>query len=782
MKLNEQKKAFLHTNNWKLADIFNIGVEREMHRMRCDNQQISNTPTPFENVITNRYFTNDYSESQLEIITPICQNSHELINYLKDLHNIAYQKIDRQQEWFYPDSNLPDHEHILEAQFNKTNNAGAIAKNKYRQYLSQKYGQTIQIFSGIHFNVSFKKAFLQAFYDECIFQHSKISFQQFQDDIYFHLYRNYLKYGFLITFFFGKTPLNNNSHLLQSLINPACKIKDVVAEDVISIRQSQFGYVNFENLNIQLDNLAQFKKSVQAKITDKTLINIQELYAFIRLKPTYNDNLTNVEQYFSQGIQYVELRNIDIDPRIKEGINEEQTKFILLFLLWLFVLPSDENYNYAELINNFYTTALCGQNSTTTITWNKKPLILHKVIDNIFHAMTVFYKELTFDTQVITLNHATVNDLKLLPVNKIKRWTNSLSLLDIYHQHAQQAQQEKYQLFIGPNLELSSKAMVKKALEKGISVDIYDDHNNLFYLQNNHIKVPVKNASIVNVDNLTTYEIMKNKILSNRKLSDYGFRVPFYKPYYDLTTAQNDWLFWKDRLLVVKPCNQNFGVGITIFQSKSTPEAYQQAVQEAFQADPEGKILIQDYVQGTEYRFLVINYKLVSVIERQNTNIYGDGIKTVRQLIDIVNQNPARGDDYSMPFRKIIFDQKLNDVLANQQVTLNTILPVQQKIALAFNSNVSTGGLPYEQMCYTAAGWRKIAEKISQKMHSKMIGIDLIIPQLRDFNKNNYYVLEINHNPALAIHTYAEPMQANLKCLKHPDVFTPIFKLLKLSN
>lgn len=304
-----------------------------MHRMMLHNQQISNTPTPFENVITNRYFTNDYSESQLEIITPICQNSHELINYLKDLHNIAYQKINHQQEWFYPSSNLPDHQHILEAQFNKTNDAGAIAKNKYRQYLSNKYGQTIQIFSGIHFNVSFKQAFLQAFYDECVLQHSKISFQQFQDDLYFHLYRNYLKYGFFITFFFGKTPLNNNSHLLKSLINPAHNIKDIIADDVISIRQSEFGYVNFEDLAIQLDNFAHFKESVQAKITAKTLINIQELYAFIRLKPTYNDNLTNINQYFSQGIQYVELRNIDIDPRIKEGINEEQTKLILLFLL-----------------------------------------------------------------------------------------------------------------------------------------------------------------------------------------------------------------------------------------------------------------------------------------------------------------------------------------------------------------------------------------------------------------------------------------------------------------
>ena len=69
-----------------------------MHRMRNDNHQINNEATPFEKVISNPYFTNDYSESQLEIITPVCHNRQELINYLKDLHNIAYQKIDPRRE------------------------------------------------------------------------------------------------------------------------------------------------------------------------------------------------------------------------------------------------------------------------------------------------------------------------------------------------------------------------------------------------------------------------------------------------------------------------------------------------------------------------------------------------------------------------------------------------------------------------------------------------------------------------------------------------------------
>ena len=56
--------------------------------------------------------------------------------------------------------------------------------------------------------------------------------------------------------------------------------------------------------------------------------------------------------------------------------------------------------------------------------------------------------------------------------------------------------------------------MVKKALEMGITVDVYDDHNNLIYLRNNNLIVPVKNATIVNTDDLVTYEIMQNKILS----------------------------------------------------------------------------------------------------------------------------------------------------------------------------------------------------------------------------------------------------------------------------
>ena len=76
----------------------------------------------------------------------------------------------------------------------------------------------------------------------------------------------------------------------------------------------------------------------------------------------------------------------------------------------------------------------------------------------------------------------------------------------------------------------------------------------------------------------------------------------------------------------------------------------------------------------------------------------------MHQLIEQINKDSSRGNDYSLPFRKINFDEKLDLVLASQQVNLTTILPKEKTIQLAFNSNVSTGGLPYEKMCFVAAG------------------------------------------------------------------------------
>ena len=76
-------------------------IERELHRMNKNNNTISEKDTPFYNCVSNSFFTNDFSESELEIITPVSDSIDDVLNILKNLHNVAYKIIENYNEYCY---------------------------------------------------------------------------------------------------------------------------------------------------------------------------------------------------------------------------------------------------------------------------------------------------------------------------------------------------------------------------------------------------------------------------------------------------------------------------------------------------------------------------------------------------------------------------------------------------------------------------------------------------------------------------------------------------------
>ena len=108
-----------------------------------------------------------------------------------------------------------------------------------------------------------------------------------------------------------------------------------------SYRNSHIGYKNLEKLYPRYDRLEHFLEDVKGYINDGKLSEAKELYTQIRLKPVDRDNY--LESLYSDGIEYVEVRSIDINPFEKSGISRQDAEFVHLFMVYLLLLEEDES-------------------------------------------------------------------------------------------------------------------------------------------------------------------------------------------------------------------------------------------------------------------------------------------------------------------------------------------------------------------------------------------------------------------------------------------------------
>ncbi len=201
------------------------------------------------------------------------------------------------------------------------------------------------------------------------------------------------------------------------------------------------------------------------------------------------------------------------------------------------------------------------------------------------------------------------------------------------------------------DLELSTQILIKEALRRGIDVEILDREDNFMRLRKNGRTEYVKQATRTSLDNYVTPLIMENKAVTKIVLNEKGVRVPEGKIYTSRKIAEDDFKLFSSGPSVVKPRSTNFGIGITILKDSPDIEQYLNAVDEAFLHD--STIIIEEFIEGEEYRFLIIGDEVTAVLFREPANITGDSVHSISELIDIKNENPLRGTGYTRPLEKI---------------------------------------------------------------------------------------------------------------------------------
>src|ERR1700744_1710394 len=218
------------------------GVEKESLRVTPTGALAQTMhPRMLGSALTNENITTDYSESLIELVTPAFTTSWELLQYLLDLHQFVYRHLGDELLWAtsMPGSIERD-EDIPIAQFGSSH-VGQM-KTIYRRGLGLRYGRMMQAISGVHFNYSFPLPFWEAYAD--VFQAHDHG-TQFVSASYFDLLRNYRRYGWIVLYLFGVSPVVCKSFLNgRDFELPELTSNTAYEPYATSLRMSDVGYRN----------------------------------------------------------------------------------------------------------------------------------------------------------------------------------------------------------------------------------------------------------------------------------------------------------------------------------------------------------------------------------------------------------------------------------------------------------------------------------------------------------------------------------------------------------
>jgi glutamate--cysteine ligase len=332
-----------------------FGVERESLRAYADGR-LALTPHPpaLGNKLTNAYVTTDFSESQVEIVTPPCASVHEAYETLEALTDMVNAVLP-EDEYLWPNSIpcvLPDDRDIPIARY-----AGAPGAEKamvYRRSLVKKYGAKKQMFSGIHFNYSLGEEAVRKLYQKARQDRPSMTFQDFKNRLYLKIAKNYLTYRWFLIFLTGASIAAHDTFIPSCLkLMPWSDGRGShYSKKGISFRSGSPGYKNNEALYPRYDSIDHFINDLEAFVAQGKLSEPKEFYAQARLKPAHpkEDWMGSLKR---DGIMYIEIRTMDLNPFDPCGISEMDMDIVHLLLLYCLIKPViGENSDRAEADDN----------------------------------------------------------------------------------------------------------------------------------------------------------------------------------------------------------------------------------------------------------------------------------------------------------------------------------------------------------------------------------------------------------------------------------------------
>ncbi len=385
------------------------GVEKESLRVSPDGL-LSQTPHPagLGSALTNRYVTTDFSEALLEFVTPALPTTWEALRCICDIHQFVYKHLGDELLWpaSMPCQTPPDTEIPL-ARYGDSN-VGRM-KTIYRRGLGHRYGRQMQVIAGVHFNYSLPEGFWPAYRPLC---ESDAELADFRSSQYLAMIRNFRRMGWIVLYLFGASPAVCKSFALgDTSLKP---LNDTTWYEpwATSLRMSDLGYSNQNQsrINISLNSLDEYVKDLSNAICtpepayEKIGIKVDGTYRQL------NTNLLQIEnEYYSpvrpkrvarsgeqptaalrrEGIEYVEIRSLDINMFDPAGINQNVMRFIEAFLIYCLLedSPKLDAATMEEIGHNQAGTAKRGRDPEFRLHRDGKSIELRKWATEILAAV-----------------------------------------------------------------------------------------------------------------------------------------------------------------------------------------------------------------------------------------------------------------------------------------------------------------------------------------------------------------------------------------------------------
>ncbi len=344
------------------------GVEKESLRVSPTGEIVqSRHPHALGAPLTNDNITTDFSESLIELVTPPFLESWELLQYLCNIHQFVYRHLDDELLWA---TSMPgaieSDARIPLAQFGSSN-VGRM-KTVYRHGLGVRYGRIMQAISGVHFNYSFSSDLWD------VLAHVNKSAQPRQDFIseqYFGVLRNYRRYGWLVLYLFGTSPAVSKSFFAGRDTHLPSFDRDTVYEPYgTSLRMSDIGYRNKNQatVSVSVNSLDEYVRDLSRAVStpyppyekigvkvdgqylqlNANILQIEnEYYSYIRPKRVARSGERPSKALQRAGVEYVEVRALDVSAFDPVGVNQNKLRFLEAFLA-LCLLRESEPIGRAE--------------------------------------------------------------------------------------------------------------------------------------------------------------------------------------------------------------------------------------------------------------------------------------------------------------------------------------------------------------------------------------------------------------------------------------------------
>ena len=341
-----------------------IGIEKEC--LRVDNNgSLSQQPHPtaFGSALTNPFITTDFSEALLELITPPEQGVTKALDCLQKIHQFVYSQLEDESLW---NASMPcvvaGEEGIPIAQYGSSNQG--MMKTIYRRGLGHRYGKMMQAIAGVHFNYSVQENFWPYYQQLC--KQEEVPLQDFVSEQYLGLIRNLKRNGWLVFYLFGTSPaicktfLSGQPNKLEKYDSNTYYLPYAT-----TLRMGDIGYTNKKEnetgVQACYDSLPSYIKCLSKAIEtpcpeyekigvkvegeyrqlNANILQIEnEYYSTIRPKQPLVKNEKPVHALGERGVQYIELRSLDLNVYEPLGVGEDQLYFLEAFMLFCLLQES----------------------------------------------------------------------------------------------------------------------------------------------------------------------------------------------------------------------------------------------------------------------------------------------------------------------------------------------------------------------------------------------------------------------------------------------------------